>query len=341
MLRSRSFLALALAACCLPLAACGSDDDSGSTSTAAATGTSAATTTTAAAAFPRTVTDKLGTTEIKAAPERIVTLDFPSTDAVLALGETPVGEYKVSYVDGGIQEWTKAKQPTAPPLLDTDQGFPFEKIAALKPDLIVGTNTYPLVADAADQLKGIAPTVAHVGEPGVDTWQEGLETIGNALGKPDEAKQLEADAEATVAQVRKDHPEFDGKTVGFFNYVPGDGIYVVNDDNDFSIKFLKELGFAGVAPNIKKLKGQTGRAKVSEERYDALDADILIGTSPDPKALKELESSKLFQAIPAVKDGHFLSLDIGPATAMAFPSVLSVPWAAEQLAPQLADKVSK
>jgi iron complex transport system substrate-binding protein len=79
----------------------------------------------------------------------------------------------VAYVDGGVQAWTRAAQPTTPQLLNTDQGFPFEQIAALKPDLIVGTNTYPLVADSADQLKGIAPTVAHVDAPGVDTWQQG------------------------------------------------------------------------------------------------------------------------------------------------------------------------
>jgi iron complex transport system substrate-binding protein len=325
----RRLLPCLIALACLPLAACGSDDD---TATSATAGTSS----TAAAAFPRTVTDKLGTTEIPAQPQRVVTLDFPSTDAVLALGTTPVGEYDVSYVPGGVQAWTKAAQgDETPTLLNTDQGFPFEQIAALKPDLIVGTNTYPLVADAKDQLTGIAPTVAHVDAPGVDTWQQGLETIGQALGKPDAAKRLIADAEARIAQTRQDHPEFEGKTVSFFNYVPGDGLYVIDDNNDFSLKFLSELGFAGVTPQVEQLKGSDGRAKVSQERYDVLDADIVIGTSPDAKALAELEQSKVFQAIPAVRDGRFVALGIGPATAMAFPSVLSVPWAAEHLAPRL------
>jgi iron complex transport system substrate-binding protein len=325
----RRLLPSLIALACLPLAACGSDDDPGPSAAAAASST-------AAAAFPRTVTDKLGTTEIPAEPQRIVTLDFPSTDAVLALGATPVGEYEVSYVPGGVQEWTKAAQgEQTPTLLSTDQGFPFEQIAALKPDLIVGTNTYPLVADAQDQLAGIAPTIAHVDAPGVDTWQQGLQTIGQALGRPDQAKQLIADVEAQVARTRKAHPEFEGKTVSFFNYVPGDGIYVIDDNNDFSLKFLSEVGFAGVTPQVAQLKGSDGRAKVSPERYDALDADIIIGTSTNPKALAELERSKVFQAIPAVRDGRFVALGIGPATAIAFPSVLSVPWATEHLVPQM------
>jgi iron complex transport system substrate-binding protein len=325
----RRLLPSLIALACLPLAACGSDDDPGPSAAAAASST-------AAAAFPRTVTDKLGTTEIPAEPQRIVTLDFPSTDGVLALGATPVGEYEVSYVPGGVQEWTKAAQgEQTPTLLSTDQGFPFEQIAALKPDLIVGTNTYPLVADAQDQLAGIAPTIAHVDAPGVDTWQQGLQTIGQALGRPDQAKQLIADVEAQVAHTRKAHPEFEGKTVSFFNYVPGDGIYVIDDNNDFSLKFLSEVGFAGVTPQVAQLKGSDGRAKVSPERYDALDADIIIGTSTNPKALAELERSKVFQAIPAVRDGRFVALGIGPATAIAFPSVLSVPWATEHLVPQM------
>jgi iron complex transport system substrate-binding protein len=325
----RRLLPSLIAFACLPLAACGSDDDPGPSAAAAASST-------AAAAFPRTVTDKLGTTEIPAEPQRIVTLDFPSTDGVLALGATPVGEYEVSYVPGGVQEWTKAAQgEQTPTLLSTDQGFPFEQIAALKPDLIVGTNTYPLVADAQDQLAGIAPTIAHVDAPGVDTWQQGLQTIGQALGRPDQAKQLIADVEAQVARTRKAHPEFEGKTVSFFNYVPGDGIYVIDDNNDFSLKFLSEVGFAGVTPQVAQLKGSDGRAKVSPERYDALDADIIIGTSTNPKALAELERSKVFQAIPAVRDGRFVALGIGPATAIAFPSVLSVPWATEHLVPQM------
>jgi iron complex transport system substrate-binding protein len=110
---------------------------------------------------------------------------------------------------------------------------------------------------------------------------------------------------------------------------------VINDNDDFSLKFLSELGFAGATPQVERLKGSDGRAKVSPERYDVLDADIVIGTSTDLDALADLEHSKVFQAIPAVRDGRFVALGIGPATAMAFPSVLSVPWAAEHLAPRL------
>jgi iron complex transport system substrate-binding protein len=74
---------------------------------------------------------------------------------------------------------------------------------------------------------------------------------------------------------------------------------------------------------------------VSAERYEVLDAGVVVGTSPDPKALADLRVSKVFSLVPAVKSGAFVALDIGPATAMAFPSVLSVPYAADRLVPEL------
>ena len=323
---ARRLILVLLAVLATFLSACGGDDDGGASGAAGA----------AAPGFPVTLTQKTGEVTIPAPPKRVVALDFPSADAALALGATLVGMYEVSYIKGGIQDWTKAKLGGAKPeLLNTDKGFPLEKIAALRPDLILGTNTYPLVADAYDKLSAIAPVVTHVDAPGIDTWQQGTLQVGKALGREAEAKRLIADAEAKVAQARTDHQEFAGTTLAFFNYVAGDGLYAVNADSDFSIKFLTELGFAGVAPEIAALKGADGRAVISPERYRLLDAGIVIGTSPDPKALEQLRNDPLFARVPAVADGHWVGLGIGPATAMAFPSVLSVPYAVDALVPEL------
>ena len=287
--------------------------------------------------FPVTVTHKLGSVTLDQAPRRIVALDYPSADAVLALGVKPVGMYKVGYVAGGMQAWTRAALDGAPPeLIDTAAGIPLEKIAALRPDLIVATNTYPLIADVYDELSAIAPVVGHVRGPGVDTWQEDTLLIARALGRERRGRELVAAAEAKIAAARRSHPAFAGKTVSFFNYVAGDGLYVINDEDDVSIRFLEELGFRGIPDAVAGLSGSGGRAHVSAERYDLLDAGVVMGTSPDPEALAELRDSRLFSFIPAVRRGAFVGLDIGPATAMAFPSVLSVPYAADRLVPELA-----
>jgi iron complex transport system substrate-binding protein len=327
----RTLLALAVALLAALGAACGSDD---------APDPAPAAQEDAASGFPVTVEHKLGSVTIEAEPKRVVALDFPSADAALAVGVTPVGMYHVSYVEGGIQEWTEAALDGArPELVKTDSGFPFEKIAALRPDVILATNTFPLIADAYDQLSAIAPVVGHVEGPGVDTWQEDALLIARALGRERQGEAAVAAAEARLEQARADHPEFAGETVSFFNYAPPGGVYVIDDDADVSIRFLGELGFAGVSGAVRALKGSGGRAQVSEERYDVLDAGVVMGTSPDPKALTELERNRLFADVPAVRRGGFVGLEIGPATAMAFPSVLSVPYAVERLVPRLADAV--
>jgi iron complex transport system substrate-binding protein len=323
----RTAAVVALLAAALLLAACGDDTPAGTASQSSGQ---------AASGFPVTVTHKLGTVTIEREPQRVVALDYPSADAVIALGTTPVGMYEVGYVDGGVQTWTKrALGGERPELLDTTSGFPLEKIAALRPDLIVGTNTFPLVADAYDKLSAIAPVVAHVEAPGVDTWQQDTLVIGKALGREQEAKELVGAADEKVAAAREGHPEFHGETVSFFNYIAGDGLYVIHDEGDVSIRFLKELGFSGVSDAVGGLKGSDGRANVSPERYDLLDAGVVMGTSPDPKALEDLRAGRLFASIPAVERGAWVGLDIGPATAMAFPSVLSVPYTVDELVPRL------
>lgn len=214
-------------------------------------------------------------------------------------------------------------------------GIPIEKIASYRPDLIVATNTYPLIADVYDKLSAIAPVVAHVEGPGIDTWQEDTLLIAAALGREQRGKELVAGAEAKVAAAREANPEFEGKTVSFFNYVAGDGLYVINDESDVSIRFLKELGFSGISEAVAGIRGSDGPAQVSPERYDLLDAGVVMGTSPDPRALDDLHGNRLFARVPAVERGAWVGLEIGPATAMAFPSVLSVPYATDQLVSKL------
>lgn len=330
-MRRISTLLVALAA--LALAACGGDSDPASDAATPAAE--------AAGTFPVTVEQKLGEVTIDAEPKRVVALDYPSADAAIALGVVPVGMAEVTYVDGGIQEWTKAALGGAEvELFNTDQGFPLETIQRLRPDVILATNTYPLIEERWDELNRIAPVVGHVEGPGIDTWQQGVRQVAKALGREEAGERLIADVEAKIAQAREDHPEFEGKTVSFFNYVGGDGLYVINEEADVSIKFLTELGFAGLTDRVAAMKGESGRAKVSAERYRDIEADVILGTSTDPAALEELQGQSLFQRVPAVERGAFVDLGIGPATAMAFPSALSVPYAVEQLADRLAEAVA-
>jgi iron complex transport system substrate-binding protein len=331
---SKILALLTLAATTLALTACGSGGDASDTTGGGA----------GDGKFPVTVSQELGKVTIDAPPTRVVALDYPSADAALALGVVPVGMHKVTYVDGGVQKWTQQAIEELggeePELIETEGGYPFETIQALEPDVILATNAFPLISESWDQLNAIAPVVGHVEGPGIDDWQTGVRQVAKALGKEAEGAAVIDRVETKLAGARKRYPQLAGKTVSIFNYIAGDGLYVINDEEDASIRFFKSLGLKGLSPSVAALSGQEGRAKISQERYPAIEADVVIGTGPDPAGLEELEDNKLFRQVPAVARGSYLSVDIGEGTAMAFPSALSVPYAIDELAGKVAEAAS-
>jgi ABC-type Fe3+-hydroxamate transport system substrate-binding protein len=315
---------------CLVLAACGGDDDGGGGSGGGVTASSAE------SAFPLTIRSKHGSATIAQPPRRVVTLDNQAADDALALGVVPVATVKVTYVPGDMQAWTRTalSGKKTPQPINADSGIPYERIAALRPDLILATNTYQLEEKGAyERLRRIAPTVHFAKGSGTDTWQEAMGRVGQALGNEVQARELVEEAERELAAARKRTPAFEGATVNFFNADPS-GLYTINDKQDYAIRFLADLGLR-LSPRVAALKGAGGRAQISAERYDILDSDLLIGTSTTPKALAALERDKLFSRLPAVREGGYVPLAIGPATSMAFPSLLSVRWATTEVVPKL------
>jgi len=329
----RAAVAILMMLACVGLAACddGESDDQ-----------AAATTTSATAAYPVTIASKFGSATITQEPQRVVTLDNQSTDDALALGVVPVAIAKVTYVPGDMQEWTKAALAgrKAPQLLDTDTGIPYERLAALRPDLILASHAFLLDKKSVhDRLSRIAPTVHFAEGSLTDDWQTTMQRVGQALGQEDRAGELVADAERDLAAVRTRTPEFEGKTVNFFNNDPS-GLYTINDTSDYSIRLLAKLGLR-LSPQVARLKGDGGRAVISAERYDVLESDLLLGTSVVPKTLAALGRNKLFNRLDTVRDGHYVPLPIGPATSMAFPSLLSVRYATMEVVPKLEEAIKR
>ena len=129
----RLLASLALLAACVVAIGCG-DDESDSAAGAGAT------TTEERAAFPVTIEHKYGTTELTERPERVVSVGLNEQDAFFALGVAPVGVTDWMGFENGIGPWaeTAAKAAGDPPeLLTNTDGIQFEKVAALRPDVIV------------------------------------------------------------------------------------------------------------------------------------------------------------------------------------------------------------
>lgn len=304
------------------LAGCGGG---GSDDSAAGAGTAA----TGANGFPVTVEHRYGTTEIPAAPERVVTAGFNDADYALAFGVTPVGVRDfIGTFEEETRPWAQDALAGAEPEIvsDSDGVLNFEAIAAARPDLILAYSY--LEQDEYDTLSAIAPTVVepHVGA----LWQDHTRDVGRALGVPERGDELVAEVSAHFEAARREHPEFEGVTVAIqFGEEPSN--YYLLEPGDPRVGLFTSLGFT--------MPGTTG--EISREQVDLLDQDLLVVIGAGEEAY---ESDPLFQQLDAVRDGRVVYLggfETDFAGALGFDSPLSLPHAVDILVPQLAEALAE
>jgi iron complex transport system substrate-binding protein len=313
--------------------ACG-DDNGDAAAAADPTTTEAEDTTADAAAFPVTIEHKYGSTEVPAAPERVVSVGFTDQDFLLALGITPVG-IRDWYGDQPDATWPWAQDELgdAEPGVLSAETIEFEQIAALRPDLIVGISS-GMTEEEYDKLSQIAPTITQRGDF-VDygtPWQEMTRIIGSAVGRSDEADEIITNIEGRFAQARADHPAFEGASANVGAL--GDGIVYAYAPVDTRGQFLTQLGFV-IPDAIVELAGDQFYAIVSAERLDLLDTDLLVWVTGVAGGLDEMNANPVYLGLDAVKEGRAVDLDDPEISgAMSFSSPLSLTYALDVLVPR-------
>lgn len=326
----RAAAACALVALLLVAAGCGSDssfssEDTG-TSTAAAEG-----------AFPAKVEHKFGTTTVPSKPKRIVSVGFTEHDTVLALGEKPIATSEW-YGEHPYAVWPWSREllgDSKPEVLHNGDGFEFEKIAALRPDLILGPNSGMKRGDY-EKLSKLAPTIpaGKGAEDWFSAWDEQVELISAALGKPDEGDALVKRVKDGFAKAAADHPEFKGKTATFAQNGFYDGLIYTYQDG-LNTDFLTMLGFK-INPKLTPLVENPGeQVAISEERMDVLDADVVLFATEKPADLTALKKVPTFGKMDAVADKRAVYTDGTLAGAIYFMTPPSLEYVLEQLTPQL------
>jgi iron complex transport system substrate-binding protein len=310
------------------VAACGS----GKAASPAATGS-------VGGAFPVTIAHKFGATTIKAEPKRIVTVGLTDQDAVLALGKVPVGTTEwFGGFPGAIGPWAKDRLHGAPlptVLKDTGTGPQVEKIAALRPDLILAVYG-GLTKKQYQTLSKFAPVVAQpkqYNDFGVP-WEVQTKTVGRALGKEGEADKLVSGVDQKFAKVRDDNPEFKGKTA--VTATPYEGYFVYGSQDPRS-RNLTSLGFT-LPTGLDKLIGDRFGAGISKERTDLLDQQVVVwSVSNVAKDAPKLHADKLYADLNVVKQGREIPVgeDTPYGIAYSFVTVLSLPYLLDRLVPQL------
>jgi iron complex transport system substrate-binding protein len=294
----------------------------------------------AATGFPVSVEHKYGTTQIAAAPTRVVTLGLSDQDPVLALGVVPVGSIDW-FLERPYGKWPWA-QPlwagTTPEIVGERDEYNLEKVAALKPDLIIGLYS-GMNKDQYGKLSKIAPTVAQ--PTGYDDyaapWQDMTRLAGKALGQEAKANQLIADIDTRLAKLAAEHPEFAGRSVAVVEpYEPGK--YAVFAPTDPKVVLLTKLGFT-VPPAIVAAAGDEYAAEIGSEQLNLVDVDKLVFLTADATTEPTVKADKVYSTLAVAKQNRavFLPYEEPPiGGALSFSTVLSIPYALEQLVPLLA-----
>ena len=226
-----------------------------------------------------------------------------------------------------------------PEVLNATDGFQFEKVAALRPDLIIGTNSGMKKADYEKFSSPRADRRRRRGRHGLLlAWDEQTELVAAALGKADEGKQLVADVKDAYAKAAAEHPQFKGKTATFSQNGFYDGqLYVYPED--VNTEFLTYLGFE-INPKITALSKRAGeQVPISAEQLDLLDADAIVFATEKPKDIPALFKVGTFPQIPAVAENRSVYTDATLSGAMYFMTPLSMKYVLEHLTPQLAAAV--
>ena len=282
-----------------------------------------------------TVTHEFGTTTVKGAPKRVVALDQQWTDVLLTMGVKPVGAGSDPRVGkDGRAPWQTALPASAKTFPIDLKGPPLETIAALHPDLILGSFTIPDRA-AYEKLAGIAPTVPAIDARQVERWPDLVRTAGRIFGDAARADRVIAGVNGKVATIRKQMPWLRGKTFALAQYMVGDSVIAVADPTDGSTVLFNSLGMKQYPALVAEGKKQKeARISVSRERLDVLRSDLLMfmvngGSKED---LKDLPG---WGDLPAVRGGSAAVLAYPTIAGLNVPTPLSVPAALDKVTPAL------
>ena len=331
-MRARRTIAViaAAAAAALALAGCSSTGSNAAVPSAASDGT-----------FPVTIEHAFGETEISAAPERVATWGWGTTEAVLALGVVPVAIGQQSYGanEEGVLPWVAeeldelgAETPTI--LTDDGEAPPYEELVEAAPDVILAPYS-GITEEQYELLSEIAPTVAYPDEPWTTPWREVVTTVGTALGLSDEAQGVLDDLDAELAAQAEAHPELDGLTVAAVWDTAG--TFYVYTPEDSRVEFLSGLGLED-APAVAELANGDSPffSTLSYEQLDRLDSDLVISYHDTQAEADAFLASAPIAAIPAVARGQVAQV-VGTEliAAVSPPTALSLTYGLDELVASL------
>lgn len=216
-----------------------------------------------------TIQHAMGTTPIQDTPERVITLTNEATDSVLALGVQPIGAIK-SWSGNPYYDYIEDDLAGVPVVGDQYQPN-LEKIAILKPDLILGSKVRH--EQVYSQLSTIAPTV--LSETYGLPWKENLKLYAQALNREAAGKEVLADWNQRLANFQAKMDDRLSTRISLVRFMPDKARIYYHDS--FPGQILQEAGLQ--RPEAQDKAGN--HSEISLEQISLLDGDVIFYFTAD------------------------------------------------------------
>jgi iron complex transport system substrate-binding protein len=294
------------------LAACGGNEEK----------TSDETKTTAEKSY--TVEHAMGSTTIKGTPKKVVILTNEGTEALLALGVKPVGAVQ-SWLGDPWYDHIKADMGDVE-VVGVESEVNVEKIASLKPDLIIGNKLRQ--EKVYDQLSAIAPTV--FSETLRGDWKENFKLYAKALNLEAKGTEVLTAYDKHVEDLKTKLGDQVNQEVSVVRFMAGKSRIYYTDS--FSGVLFNQLGFKRAAQQeaLFTPDNKLGllAVEVGKEVIPQMDGDLLFyftyappGDQAAIDTAKEWTNDPLWKNLNAVKSGHVF--EVSDATWNTSGGVLS------------------
>ncbi|MEM9710257.1 MAG: iron-siderophore ABC transporter substrate-binding protein [Pseudomonadota bacterium] len=215
------------------------------------------------AVFAGSIDHAMGTTEVPDDPQRVVVLTNEGTEAVLALGISPIGAAKSWIGDPWYPHIEEAMGEAVN--LGTESAINLERVAALQPDLILGNKQRH--EEIFPQLSAIAPTV--ISERLRGDWRKNFELYAEALNKEAEGAAALSDFETNVASLADKLGDTKDEEVSVIRFLPSHiRIYQLDSFSGF---ILGQVGFARPEiQNVEEFAIRTGKESIPDMDGDRI-----------------------------------------------------------------------
>ncbi|BAY34369.1 ABC transporter, iron(III) dicitrate-binding periplasmic protein [Nostoc carneum NIES-2107] len=253
----------------------------------------------------RVVQHARGETCIPLNPQRIVTLDFNSFAAVLALDIKPIATWITTEIEDDFR-YFQGKANGVEILRSSGGQINLEKLVLLHPDLII-VISHPGFAGIYKYVSQIAPTVIL---PWVETranWKQHIQDVAKVFNKTETGVQLINYYNQRVHQLKQTIGNNHREIRTSFAFVAA-GRLVITRQKSFAGGILNDLGI------LNLIFDESGDydLPLSEELLPKIDSDILFIAplrKDDYSVIQKLQQKPLWSKINAVQQNQVYLVD--------------------------------